>query len=253
MISSALFKKELRENRWKFWICFIVLGLTAAAIALLYDFINNLLRSIDLSPFIAPSEIDFYFSSYDRYLWSQWTAKNLTQLSTLTAIILAAGAIAGEVTNRTVSFLLSRPLTRLSIYATKSAAGTFYLFCCVIGSTAILILISLLKGFTFDVGGMFVASLLTFSGAVVIYLGSLIFSLLAADPVKAGLFAALFWLAASLPGYFYRTYQLSIFYQMKAVSYWLHGQSPPLPLLVMAAAGALFFSIGAYLWNRYEL
>ncbi len=252
MINPALLVKELWENRVKFILMFVILGILGIAIPLLFDLTRDILRNMDLSSFIDPRELSFIWSDYGNYAWSQWTAKNLTQLATLSAIVLGMGSLAGESAYGTAPFLLSKPLSRRQIFITKIAAGTVLLAGIVFGSTFIFILVSGLKGFAFARGIFLVATVIAFGGAVVIYLGTAVFSVLIAEPVRAGVAAALFWLLASVPGYFKSTAAYSVFFQMKAVKYWLFGESPFIPLLTFLVIGWILFETGVFLWSRRD-
>jgi len=252
VINLALLAKELRENRVKFVIMLAILGILGSSIPLLFTWTGNILRNLDLSPFIDPGALSFIISDYGNYAWSQWTAKNLTQLATLAAIVLGMGALAGEAAYGTAPFLLSKPLSRRRIYTTKIIAGAVLLAGIVFGSTGIFILVSGLKGFAFDRGAFLVSSAIAFGGAMVIYLGTAIFSVLIAEPVRAGVASALFWILASLPGYFKSTAAYSVFFQMKAVKYWLFGESPLVPLLIFLVTGWILFEAGVFLWSRKD-
>ncbi|MEW5921734.1 MAG: ABC transporter permease subunit [Bacillota bacterium] len=252
MISPALFFKELVENRIKFWISFFILGVLAVIIPLLYAFAGNMLGSINLSPYVNPGEISFILSSYPNYAWSQWTAKNLTQFASLAAIVLGMGALAGETAYGTAPFLLSKPLTRRQVYATKMAAGIFLLGLAIVASTFLLILVSAMKGYTLQAGPFIASAIVVYVGAAVIYLGTAVISTIIPDPVKAGVVAAIFWGLASVPGYFRGTVQYSIFYQMKAIRYWLQGEFPWLVLILWLGIGFLLFETGVYYWRQKD-
>ncbi|MDO9534659.1 MAG: hypothetical protein Q7J85_04845 [Bacillota bacterium] len=252
MINYALFRKEITENRVKFFICFSILAVLAAAIPLLYTFIDTFFRNIDISYFVDPQELDFLVSSYDNYAWSQWTAKNLTQLAALTSIILGMGSLAGEISYGTAPFLVSKPITRRGIFITKLSAGIFLLGCCLFGSSILLILISMMKGFTFNIWAFLVSTVITFAGAIVIYTGTAVFSVLIHEPVKAGVVAALFWGALSIFGFFKAAAPFSFFYQMKAVPYWLYGQSPLVPLGIFLVIYVILFRTGVFFWSQRE-
>lgn len=252
MINRALLIKELRENRVKFWLCFVLLAALAAAVPLLFDFSRDFLRNLDLAPFIDPRDLEFILSSYDNYLWSQWSAKNLTQFATVAAVVLAAGSLAGEVAYGTAPFLASKPVTSRGVFYTKAAAGLLMLALCVFGSSAMLGALSVWKGFLPDWGRLLAAVSITYLGAAVIYLGTAAFSALIGEPVRAGVAAALFWIMASLPGYFRATASFSIFFQMKGIAYWFRGESPLVPAALFLAFGALLLEAGVYLWGRRQ-
>ncbi len=251
MINHALFIKELVENRIKFWIALFVLGAMAVAIPLLFEFTTELER-LDLTPFVDPGELSFILSNYTNYAWSQWTAKNLTQFASLAAIVLGMGALAGESAYGTAPFLLSKPLSRRQVYTTKAAAGIFLLGVAIFGATFILILVSALQGYALQVGTFIASTIVVFAGAAVIYLGTAVFSTLIPDPVKAGVVAGLFWGLAAVPGFFRVTSQYSIFYQMKAIPYWLQGIFPWFAMLVFLGLGYVLLETGVYYWKRKE-
>ncbi len=252
MLNAALFIKELMENRIKFWIALAILSALAIVIPLLYDLTGEILRGMDLAPYVNPAELAFIYASYDNYAWSQWTAKNLTQLASLTAIVLGMGTLAGEASYGTAPFLLSKPLSRRQIYATKAAAGLFLLALAMGISTLLLLFVSALKGYTLQTGAFVVSVFLVFAGVAVVYLGTALFSVLIPDPVKAGVAAAVFWGLASLPGFSRGLAQYSLFYQMKGVRYWLHGAFPWPALLLILVAGYLFFAVGVYYWCKKD-
>lgn len=251
MINPALFIKELVENRIKFWIALVILSGMAIAIPLLFDFTRELER-MDLSPLVNPEGLSFILSNYHNYAWSQWTAKNLTQFASLAAIVLGMGALAGETAYGTAPFLLSKPLTRRQVYMTKTGAGIFLLGLIIYISTLVLIAMSVMLGYELHVGPLFTSTVVVFVGASVIYLGTAFISTLIPDPVKAGVVAGLFWALAAVPGFFQATVRYSVYYQMKAIPYWLYGDFPWFGLLVLFGFGYLFFEGGNYYWNRKD-
>ena len=252
MINHALFFKELVENRIKFWIALFALSTIAVAIPLLFNFMGELER-MDLSRYVDPGELAFIMSNYHNYAWSQWTAKNLTQFASLAAIVLGMGALAGESSFGTAPFLLSKPLSRRQVYATKAAAGVLLLGLAIFGSTFILILVSAIQGYTVQVGPFIASTLVVFVGASVIYLGTGVISTLIPDPVKAGVVAGLFWGLASIPGFFRATAHYSIYYQMKAIPYWLQGDFPWFVVLVFLGIGYMLYETGVYYWKHKDL
>ncbi len=251
MINHALFVKELVENRIKFWIALFVLGVIAVAIPLLFEFTTELGR-LDLSHFVDPGELSFILSNYNNYAWSQWTAKNLTQLASLTAVVLGMGALAGESAYGTAPFLLSKPVSRRQVYTTKVVAGIFLLGIAIYVSTFILILVSSMQGYALQVGPFIASTFVVFAGGAVIYLGTALISTLIPDPVKAGVVAGLFWALLSVPGFFRATAHYSIYYQMKAIPYWLQGVFPWFVMLVLLGLGYMLLETGVYYWKRKD-
>ncbi len=252
MIHPTLFRKELRENRIKFIFIFCAAAALAALIPFIYEPTKDLLQRMNLSPYPGFDSIELLVGSYDNFIWSQWVAKNLTQLSTLAALILGMSVLSSEIAYGTVLFLTGKPLSSREIYTTKAAAGVFLLALVVFLPTLLLIFISGVKGYALDIGTIVLAVSITFTGACVIYLVTIIFSLLVPQPVKALVAAAVFWLAASIPGYFVGTAQYSIFYQMKGISYWLYTGDPVVPLGFFLVLNGLIYELGVWLWTTRE-
>ena len=257
MINFALFKKEIRENRTKFIIFFLLFSILGGSLPFFHNLIKDIFRGmgmlINMEILInLSSELEFILDSYDNYLWSQWTAKNLMQFTVVAAIVLGMSPLAGEAAYGTAVFLLSKPIKRQKIFTSKIAAGIFLLATCVFGSTFVLILSSILKGFSINISALLISVAITFAGGVVIYVGTIIFSALFTDSIKAGVAATLFWVVASVPGYFRATASFSIFRQMSAVDYWIYGENPTILLLTLLLVACLFYLGGYFIWKQRE-
>ena len=151
MIHPALLAKEIRENRVKLIIFLVLLGAVALSLPLIFEPAREFFQSIDLSPYIDPQALNFISASFESFAWSQWTAKNLSQVGTLAAIVFGMGAFSNELSFGTALFLLSKPVTRREIYTTKVVAGIscWPLYC---GLHLLLALVAALKGFDLDYG-----------------------------------------------------------------------------------------------------
>lgn len=254
MVQYSLFAKELRENRVKFFLLMASLTALGLLIPLFFEQVRTILEQPDLSRFVGPQDLAFITASYGNYAWSQWNAKNLTQLATVAAVVFGAGALSGERHYGTALFLTSRPVTRREIYTTKAAAGLFLLAVCLFGSTLVLLLVSALKGYRLDYGAFLTAALITFACAAVVYLGTAALSAVLPDPAKTAVVAALGWLLLSIPGYFgLPAASLSIFFQMKAIPYWIYDQNPIVPLGIFLVLAAALYELGVWLWSTREL
>ncbi len=75
MFSMTLFKKELREFRWKIIIGLVFFIITAASIPLTFNYIKELLHFIPEMPGL--EGFDRYLANFNIYTWSQWSGKNL--------------------------------------------------------------------------------------------------------------------------------------------------------------------------------
>lgn len=250
MINLPLFKKELLENRVKLVICFMILAILAIFIPLSFELFHRGIFGLPRAAYL--QDLELYGSTYENYAWSQWTAKNLARLSTLTAIVLGMGVVAGERARGTALFILSRPVTKREVYTTKVVAGLFMLAAVVFGSTLVFMAVSFGKGYILNYGFFISAVLIVYAGAAVIYLGTVLFSCLFHEPVKAGVAAALFWAVLSVPGCFSATAPYSLFYQMKAIPYVCYGYDSFIPLGMALVLGGICYEAGVWLWSRCE-
>ncbi|WP_241078424.1 ABC transporter permease subunit [Natranaerofaba carboxydovora] len=71
-------------------------------------------------------EFTLLFGDHTTYIWSQWHGNNLVQIGAILSIILGMGVIAKETSKGTISFLVSKPVSRFEIFTTKVATGVRY-------------------------------------------------------------------------------------------------------------------------------
>jgi ABC-type transport system involved in multi-copper enzyme maturation permease subunit len=252
VLQWSLFVKELRENRVKFFLLLFAFFAAAIIIPLSFGLHREFLNQVELSRYIGHQNLTA--GDYSNYAWNQWLARNLNWFAALAAIGLGAGTVSGEAAAGTALFLAARPVTRREIYTTKVAAGLTLLAVCVFGSTMILVLTSSLKGYLMDFGVFLMAVLITFAGAAVVYLSTAALSAVLPTPDTTILAAAVIWLLLSIPGYFGPPAEVfSIFYQMKAVPYWVYGQDPIVPLGLFLVLIGLLYELGVWLWSSREL
>jgi ABC-type transport system involved in multi-copper enzyme maturation permease subunit len=119
---KALMWKELRENRLKIIVGCVLLTVIGLAVSIAYRFLEGGIPGMGQIP---PEYADLIkklmpdFSNVNAYLYSQWFSKNLQQVGGILAIILLAGAVAGERELHTAIFLFSRPVSRGMILVSK--------------------------------------------------------------------------------------------------------------------------------------
>lgn len=223
--------KELHQMRWMIIIGLLIgLGLAVILVST-FNYLDQVVEEIPpdllelLSQYEVTRELLFIFGDYSSYVWSQWNAKNLYQFGALFAIIIAASQFAGEVSRRTIGYYLTRPITRREGYLAKVASGLLILLLIFGGGTVIIWAASAITGHTADWGRFFGAVLISLIWLSVYYLLAAIISTLNREPVTAGLMIGLAGIVLSLPGLFAASRQFSIFYQMRAVEYFIYGQA----------------------------
>lgn len=250
MFNMSLFKKELRESRWKIIVGFIIFIITAASIPLTFIYVKEL---VDLFPQIPGLEgFDRFLENYSIYTWNQWNGKNLYQIGTILAIIMGMNLIAGEKVSKTLEFLLAKPVSRASLYFTKFAAAIISLSIIILGSTAILYIISLIVGYDILPGKLFVSTIITLIGFIFMLTLTLLISTILDEPVKVGLLSAFILFLMAIPGWFRKTYFLSIFHHMKAVEYMLEGNFPVTALIIILLLIMGMYYMGLKIFEKKE-
>jgi len=184
------------------------------------------------SPLIA-DELQRILADYNYYLWSQWQPKNLLQFGTILALVLAAPAVAGELSRGSMDYLLSRPPQPNQHPADqghrRSPDPLRYHLERHPGHPG--------GGFTDRAGlwwGRFLAATaLVNAGLLCVYGIGLLFSTFCADSVKAGVSAGGLLLALSGCGIFPATRFLSPFWHAKGSAYMGGGSFPWVSLILL--------------------
>jgi len=192
------------------------------------------------------------FGDFPLYIWSQWHAKNLFQLAALFAIIFAASQFAGEVSKKTMGFYLTRPVTRQLGYLAKITAGLLALVFIFSTGTAAFWLVSRIMGYTAAWGKFFAALTVSLMWIAVYYQLACIISVFNKEPIMAGVLAGVTGVLLSLPGLFAASRQFSIFYQIRAVEYYILGNSLFPPLLIGLLLNIFLLFAGMDLFTKKD-
>jgi ABC-2 type transport system permease protein len=254
-VNMTLLRKELREARWKLIVGSGILVAMAVMLPLFYEVIKDLVNLIpggDLEKYQSLMPVNI-FTNFPIYIWSQWNAKNLTQLGTIIAILVGMNLIAGEISGQTASFLLSRPISRRTVFFTKTLAGALIIILSVAVSTLALIATVQFTPHSLEAGSFIVAAFITTAGLIVIFALTLFFSTIIDEPVKAGGLTVVVVILLSVLGMFRQTKPLSLFNHMHATQYFLGGVFPLWPLVVMALAVIVLLGAGAYFFEKKEI
>ncbi|MEW5922192.1 MAG: ABC transporter permease subunit [Bacillota bacterium] len=248
-VDPFLLKKELLENWSKYLLGSLMLGLTAVCSAFLYGTnggLTPLLPGITGSPALEPA-------AYTLYIANRWGAGTLPQLGAVVAIVLGMGSFSLERARGTLLFLLNTPLTRETIFRTKTCAGLLLLCGSLLVSVLVLCLTSRLLGYSLAAGPFTAGFFLTLAGLFFIFQLTIFFSVLSADPVKAGVASAFCCFLLYSAGLFNKTRFLSPFYYMGGGTYLQGGPYPWLYLLIILAATFILYSLGRRFWHRLEV
>jgi len=247
-----LLYKEMKQNLWKFIIGTILLTITAISLPLLYDIVIDMVGNVSeehISRFLPDMS---FIEDHNLYIWSQWHGKNLYQIGTILAIILGMNAVAGEVNNKTIGFLLTRPVSRSQVFITKTLAGAIWLALSVAFSTLVLILMASYEFGGIDIGRLLIATLITLLGLLVLYSFTLLLSVLIDEPIKVGAVSALIIFLLSVPGWFSATREYSIFTHLNAFEYFVEGNFPVGVVLIFIIMIFSFLTISVRHFSQKE-
>lgn len=255
---KQIIAKEWRYMRWVLLIMLVINMGIVASIGITYHYTIHFLEEIPQDLFNLLKEYPLsqgflvLFDDYTTYVWSQWNGKNLLQLGSLMAIIMASLQFAGERSKQTMGFFLSRPISRKQAFCGKVLAGMLFLFLLFGVSTILLFLLSLFLGYTSQWGRIFPATFLSLLWLTVFYLACTLVSIKCSEPIPAGAIMGGGALFLSIFGLFSSTRSLSIFYQIRAGDYLLHQGSLLQSLLPALFLALLLFQGGLCLFYRQD-
>ncbi|MHB0884475.1 MAG: ABC transporter permease [Bacillota bacterium] len=239
-LNRQVWLKEWRENRWKSIAFGLVLMVNAVITAFFFDQMTRLLKDITL-PKWAEGQLVTQMAAYSAYVWSNWFGKNLYQMATLFLVLYGISAMASEVSRGTSSFLLSKPVRRGTVLFSKWLASAVGFALVTVLSTLLLYPASLAAGHSYEIGRHLAALPMVIAAGLVVLSLSFVFSVVFDDPVKAGGGATLALLVLSLPSWFAKLRQWSLFYYLSAGPVAVDG-SPHwgFVLLMLVLAGAVY-------------
>lgn len=258
MIIRNLMLKELRHLLWVI-VTGLLLSIGVALMTVItFYYMAQVVEELPvevmelLLTYEITRELISIFGDYSLYIWSQWHAKNLYQLGSLLVIIIAAIQFAGEVNNRTIGFYLTRPINRRDGYLGKTLTGLLIMVIVFGGGTAAFWLISVIAGYTAEWSRIFIALAVSLTWLAVYYLLASLISVSNREPVMAGVMIGISGVLLSLPGMFALTRQYSIFYQMRAMDYFLGNESLLMPLSLGVALIILLMMAGLHLFAKKD-
>jgi ABC-type transport system involved in multi-copper enzyme maturation permease subunit len=258
MVFRNLLAKEFRQLRWVIIIGLILNVGLAFLLTLTYRFLGQFLGEIPqdvfdiLSSYNLIRQLFEITGNYSFYIWSQWNAKNLFQLGSILVIIIAATQFAGEGSKKTMGFYLTRPISRFQGFLAKTSAAVLIIVLLFLSGLFLMWLISTILGYSAAWGRLFIATLIGIAWLMVYYLIALIISIKSSEPIPAGVTAGIVGIILSIPGLFTAVRQLSIFYQMRAVEYFINGHSFLFSFVSALLIGSLLFYLGFYIFKQRD-
>lgn len=251
--NNAFFRRELRGQSWATAVITLLLMAFAATTVFTFDFVRAMLSGLADFPGVRPGELEFILRNFTAYLWANWFRKTLWQTGILAAWILGAGVIAGEVSRGTIEFSLSRPVPRRALLGSKGLAGAVSLLVITVIPTVSLLGFAVAAGRDVQFEPFLYALPLAYLSLLIIYILAMWASVLLADPLKAGLAAALATILLFVPSALPGTAPYSLFFYLEGGRTLLEGTIPggALAVLLLLAAGFYWLALRSFQARDY--
>jgi len=252
MTEWTLYAKELRALRWIWIVGALVVTVIGAVLGPAYDFLFRLLADVPI-PEAFLGLIEQQLGDFDLYLWANWYGKNLLQAVVVLALLVGAGAIAGEAGRSTLEFLLARPVSRRQVVWAKAAAGITVLWSLTLPATLAAGLGGVAAGHALDWGRFLLGLPGTLAAGAVIYAVALVFSVLTTDLLRAGVVGGLALAPLMVAGWFGKTAWVSPFHYMRGSRVFAE-QALPYPALAgLLLAAAILIWLAARLFESRDV
>jgi hypothetical protein len=121
-----LWYKSWLETRWRFLIGLFIVVCASAGVVLTWPRVADLIPTVTASDPRIREAIDVQ-RTWPGFIWSQAFAQNLTNMTTLFAVLLGTGGLLSP-SSKSVLFTLALPASRSRISLTRAATGLIELF-----------------------------------------------------------------------------------------------------------------------------
>jgi ABC-2 type transport system permease protein len=237
-----LWYKSWLETRWRFLIGLGMLICSAATVVLTYPQVIKLLPMVptNLSGPIGERirEAAELSRSYRGYVWSHWFNQNLSQWSTLFAILLGTAALL--VQSGGDLFTLSLPVSRARLLGVRAATGLAELFVIALIPSLLIPIVSPAIGESFGVGSALLYGVCVFVATSVFFSIALLLSTIFSDAWRPLLISLAVAIGLGLIDQILHNPSFSLYGVMSGASYFRSGHVPWLGLLGSAAASMAF-------------
>ena len=233
-----LWYKSWLQTRWRFLIGLGMLICSAATVVLVYPQVMKLLPTVptNLSGPIGERirEAAELSRSYRGYIWSHWFNQNLSQWSTMFAILLGTAALL--VQSGGDLFTLSLPVSRARLLGVRAATGLAELFVIALIPSLLISIVSPAIGQSFGIGSALLHAVCMFVATSVFFSIALLLSTIFSDAWRPLLITFAIAIGLGLIDQILRNSSFSLYGVMSAASYFRSGRVPWSGLLGAAAA-----------------
>ncbi len=166
------------------------------------------------------------------------------------AAVLGAGLIAGEVSKGTIFLLLGKPISRERVLLTKYVVSALILFAVTVLSSVALIITAAIAGYSQQLGGIMISTVLLWLGVLFVLGLALLFSLLFKDVLRPLLCTLVITILAIIPGFFPNWGAWSLLGYWSSQAAYLGQSFPTKELIICLVAAALPLFLALILFRR---
>jgi hypothetical protein len=238
-----LWYKSWLETRWRFLIGLALILCSAAGSVWTYPQVVKLLPLVptNIGGIIGDRirEAAVLARSYDGFVWSHWFRQNLSQLTTLFAVVLGTAGVLSP--SGGALFTLSLPVSRQRLLAVRAATGLAELLALAFIPSLLIPLLSPAIGQHYSVTSVLVHGICLFIAVSVFFGLAFLLSTIFNDMWRPLLIALAIAIVLSLIDQLYGIPGYSIYHVMSGESYFRSGQLPWGGLLASIAISAAFY------------
>ncbi|MFW6036046.1 MAG: ABC transporter permease subunit [Halothermotrichaceae bacterium] len=242
-------KWEIRQNRRKIIIIFVLLILTAIFLAIYFPYYSSMVESgfIETQPERFQQEFRLQ-KNFSYFIASNWFDKNLFEFAGILAVLLAIGAVADDQENNLLGLYFTR-YSRWKYFISKVLSHLTVIFISGFIAHLFLIIFSEVSGYDIDFFRFNIGYLLSFIRFCFIYSTGLLISTISRNKFLTG--AVTF---ALIIGILYLTPDLlNIFSYMNISSYYCGASFPLSGLLLSSFITVLLFFLYYLRLRKLEL
>lgn len=247
----VLITKELKGSKWKFIIFGGLLLVLSVTIVIQYPFVKNLLNQGILEgmpEWMVKGAVEQ--TNFSVFLAANWYDKNLIQIATIFAILLGMSVVSSEVEDHTIEFLLSRPISRSSLFLQKTIIQILVSLIIIITTTIILGITALIQNYEVNFGRLILGITPIFAKFLIFYSLALLISLFIDDQVKSGLLTGVLLIITWGIAAIWNISSMNIFAYTPVTPYYVHGVLPYIGIFKLFLVAFIFYGLA---WYKFKL
>ncbi|MHB9094898.1 MAG: ABC transporter permease [Eubacteriales bacterium] len=251
MANAGLWNKEFRAGRLKFLAGLAVLTITAVSLPFIQDYTIRLMEKNPLPEFATGQLV--FLKDFRYWMWSQWFGKNLVQIGSIIAIVFGAGIISSEVSDKTIQFLLSKPVRRQEVFTIKYVVSLIYLALAVAVSSIAAYVAALSTGHHFPTGEFLQYIFVAIAGLGVVFSIAVYLSTVFDRTLKSVVGSMLIAVALSAPGYIPALAKYSLYLQMSGYTIFSGAGFPVIPVILLVVISVGLHILGRKRFSRRDI